>query len=1538
MGYRIGYNGPEVDRLLQKAYTYSVVNNGWSKIESSDTDPVDLDTLVTPGNYSISFWKNAPVQLITSGPINVCVTKDSATNKIYQTIYDAGKIYMRETDGSSFSNTWIEEQNNTELDVSSAEPINSSDNYIWIDTSGEVPVIKIFKKSTNTWETVKPADMAKQSVYDSKGVKQNITTYLDNKMSEGQLDKADELYSQHIVAGEDTNNPIHVTAQEKLKWANGITETDAQTYIDALKTEMTQYSDEKIQEKTTSITEINKTINTDKTNIEAHINDDTIHLTEALINEFNNKAAGDHKHLNNGSVTVSSKNLTGLIPIERLDPSVLERNYTVNSYSEIMSLTKTEVQNGDSVYIKGSNETKIEVNEGAMPSTQWWWPICYGNGKYVAIVIDADVFAYSSDGITWTQGTMPSSQKWYFICYGNDKFIAVSNGSRFAYLPISTYYNFSGWDKSDFNITENTTISGTWAQKNKLKVTYSWSNLPTEANFIIPTDMYLYYENDLVSVNTVYTDNSIYDNISYEIIDTGINCKMIDAFIYANGKFVVAPQYSKNAYYSTNGIDWTATAFSTIETDQISYITYGNGLYVCTIYRNKNIYVSSDAITWERRAINLTGEYNPRKIQFGNGWFVMLDINHNQVLISQDTKSWSIVSFTLDVDVQCWNAIDFVNNHWIITGGQDGALYCAYAEDPTNWTAQLVATAEKTGYNGKEIYPFYIAYGDGKYIISGGNTSYGQNRYWYSTDLTNWNMGILPIATKSTFVIMHYYSGYFIGCMENSDDGNAYTYSTLIYSRDGLNWNTVKLPSLYTWGHSVYYNGYCYCITNMNIAEVQDVYLCKIKLNDAYYQFSGWDKSDFNITENTTISGTWTQKNKLSVSYSWANAPSDLVAQVPETTYYIPNSTAYVDKTYNNKIGKKDNSTINWAQGILPSNQKWFSICYGNGKFVAISGHNTSSNVFAYSTDGISWTQGTLPSSTLWKSICYGNGKFVVVNISTSSNIFAYSTDGINWVQGTMPSTGGWYSVCYGNGKFVAISGAISKDTNKFAYSSDGITWTEGTLPYTSYWSKICYGNGKFIVSANGRFIYSTDGITWSKGTIIADLSNCESICYGNDKFVALPYGNNIFAYSTDGINWTQGTFPSTNNWLSCAYSNGKFVTIAINTNIFAYSTDGINWTQGTLPSSQQWTSICYGNDKFVAVSGTTGSNVSLYSIDSQFYYQFSGWNKSDFNITEDTTINGTWNKNNKYAWNYKTADLDQSWSAVAYNGSVFAAVKSNSNIAAYSYDGLNWTQTSLPKTQYWSSITVLNGSFICSGADSSHSSNIYASSSDGINWTQETAVRSGTQYNIVSNGNDMLLAFTIGSTTYNFKSGVTWDIYSTLPYAANSPACYGNGKCLVFSSEGLAVYAMYSTDGKNWNSSPVSASGWSGPPIAITYGNDKFVCISNGYRIFYSIDGITWTQANTDKSFNEIYYGNNIFIAKYSSGNTVAYSFDSIEWNDSPVIKYLNTDGDEYEIQDSLYNLCYGNNKWIALVNTPGGNMNYYSAMGIPSDIILIE
>lgn len=135
---------------------------------------------------------------------------------------------------------------------------------------------------------------------------------------------------------------------------------------------------------------------------------------------------------------------------------------------------------------------------------------------------------------------------------------------------------------------------------------------------------------------------------------------------------------------------------------------------------------------------------------------------------------------------------------------------------------------------------------------------------------------------------------------------------------------------------------------------------------------------------------------------------------------------------------------------------------------------NDRDGVAAYSEDGINWTQTTLPTKTYWCSVCYGNGKFVAV--AEDSNIAVYSEDGINWTQTTLPASKSWNSVCYGNGKFMAVAYSC----NIAAYSEDGINWTQTTMPANENWYSVCYGSGKFVaVDYNGAAAFSTDGITW---------------------------------------------------------------------------------------------------------------------------------------------------------------------------------------------------------------------------------------------------------------------------------------------------------------------------------------------------------------------------------------------------------------------------------------------------------------------------
>ena len=282
-----------------------------------------------------------------------------------------------------------------------------------------------------------------------------------------------------------------------------------------------------------------------------------------------------------------------------------------------------------------------------------------------------------------------------------------------------------------------------------------------------------------------------------------------------------------------------------------------------------------------------------------------------------------------------------------------------------------------------------------------------------------------------------------------------------------------------------------------------------------------------------------------------------------------------------------------FIESNMPSSQRWSSVCYGNGKYVAIA--NNPTHIMAYSTDGINWTQGTMSHSEYWSSVCYGNDKFVAVAERTTNMV--YSTNGIDWTLGKMPSSVSWTSVCYGNDKYVAVA-----DNSVMAYSTNGIDWTRGNMPSYQNW-RVCYGNDKFVAICYSNIMaYSTNGIDWTEGNMPSD-SYWSSVCYGNGKYVAITgaggnYSSNIMAYSTDGISWTQGTMPSEQYWTSVCYGNGKYV--AVSGIIMAYSTDGISWTQGNIPSDPDWISVCYGNGKYVAIPDY--GNIMAYSTNVYSY------------------------------------------------------------------------------------------------------------------------------------------------------------------------------------------------------------------------------------------------------------------------------------------------------------------------------------------------
>ena len=282
----------------------------------------------------------------------------------------------------------------------------------------------------------------------------------------------------------------------------------------------------------------------------------------------------------------------------------------------------------------------------------------------------------------------------------------------------------------------------------------------------------------------------------------------------------------------------------------------------------------------------------------------------------------------------------------------------------------------------------------------------------------------------------------------------------------------------------------------------------------------------------------------------------------------------------------KVRSPKSWTavSGSKFSTSNIYSVCYGNGKFVAVG----AGGKIAYSYDGISWTAVNSPTTTLIRGICYGNGKFVAAG---DSGKIAYSSNGITWslVSYSSFSTYNFQSVCYGNGKYVVVG-----SSGKIVYSSDGSNWTlvsDSKFDTSSIYG-ICYGNGKFVaVGSDGKIAYSTDAVNW---TLVAesrfDNSTIHGVCYGNGRFVAAGFLG--AARSEVGTGWIKVSDSGLDSFTiyGICYGNGKYIAVG-NKGKIAYSSDGVSWTlvsDSKFDTSSAIQDVCYGNGKFVAV-GTSG-------------------------------------------------------------------------------------------------------------------------------------------------------------------------------------------------------------------------------------------------------------------------------------------------------------------------------------------------------------
>ena len=234
-----------------------------------------------------------------------------------------------------------------------------------------------------------------------------------------------------------------------------------------------------------------------------------------------------------------------------------------------------------------------------------------------------------------------------------------------------------------------------------------------------------------------------------------------------------------------------------------NYIAYGNGKYVVagewdkyTSYENGCITTSTDGVNWTD-LVDL-GQYGCDGIAYGNGKFVVPQAY--KISYSTDGINWTTI--TPDINIKTEHGIAFGNGKFVRSSS--GSI--SYSVDGINWTNKNMRTGDiyfcngnfymSHSYSDTEFYIssngidwdtlsfpeetsiFGIAYGNGKYIIVGGE--YNGSAIFTSTDGRSWSKETIGYSGVSNLTGIAFSNGKFVVC---STSGWLYT------SPDGSNWS-----------------------------------------------------------------------------------------------------------------------------------------------------------------------------------------------------------------------------------------------------------------------------------------------------------------------------------------------------------------------------------------------------------------------------------------------------------------------------------------------------------------------------------------------------------------------------------------------------------------------------------------------------------------------------------------------------------------------------------------------------------------------------
>ncbi|PVX80065.1 hypothetical protein [Paraburkholderia unamae] len=737
-------------------------------------------------------------------------------------------------------------------------------------------------------------------------------------------------------------------------------------------------------------------------------------------------------------------------PVARAIYSILSGLYPTNAttYEAIYNTAPfagvyaSSIAFGNGIFVavgaNGSAQANCQVssdgytwNQYAMPSSQQWTNVVFGNGYFVAFCATSAVCAYSPDGVNWTSLATPAVLS--SVVYGNGMvigtiatasstayYLPIGPGASFTWatatLPNSAIWTGCAYGNGVFTMIGKGSSSGMYAAYSATGTAWSAGNIPTT---------YLTFA----------------------------------AVTYGNGIFV-AVSTSGAVLRSPDGVSWTAYTAISSPGGTPSSLAYANGLFALVQNGTANavMFTSPDGITWTSRALAASGLWT--SIAFGLGLFILTQWNSSTpaatiaaVWAEYTSTVTQVVPFTSVTAASMatsatWQSVAYGNSVWCaVAGGSVASTVSNYSANGTSWTASTLPSSQKWQ---------SIAFGAGIFVAH----AVGSATYATCTDGKTWTSRTLPVANASGYVsydpvsAAFYYTTAYASGTGNViyTSANGTTWSIYAYTNAGLPQDSSNVP-YYTapgglWACS---NGskFIYDSLHGNLWGIGLSYLINAYPNTWQAQTNNLYDSNGNYANASSaiplISGitgvaygngvTVAIANSITTNNTWSSAAhpacaTPIVNSYGNVTGYQtsgnfmyrldPTTPAGWTGTVGSLNASNDAQVGGWQIGTLPGNAAWSEIIFTNGQFIAIGASlaGSGNTVVAISTNGINWSVVAVASNA-WTGIASNGTIAVLVSGLTVASAAAAVITGAVWT-GAAPTS--QYVYLTGNaGQFVRV-------------------------------------------------------------------------------------------------------------------------------------------------------------------------------------------------------------------------------------------------------------------------------------------------------------------------------------------------------------------------------------------------------------------------------------------------------------------------------------------------------------------------------------